>query len=206
MVARDKETGRLELERGREDGRSGGTAVGGYVLPGGATRKVQGDMQGPWVRNPPFPSDLTDLDEFNPVPDQNAAYAFTNFIDVDRYRTLALWLQWSTAVAGGLWSLSLVPQSRPRGPATNIEWSTVAVNPTIALVALPAPPFNGFGTVFGSRNIQPAEFRTPPIAGPFAMTMVVPFDVTHLDRIRFAFLQIGTDGVSSLQTGYTLAT
>lgn len=195
----DEDDGRRGLLRGREERPAGSDIVPqGYLDAGGVTRAVQGDREAPWLRTPPFPSDVVRwFTATNATPDFIDDYAFTDPIQVTDHRILTLWLEFTHIAGAGAAVLSLVPQA-----ARRLEESTPAVfrpiaviDPTLAVVDLSATVIAMAGV--GSRTFRPAELRTASVAtiGQTWRTML-PFDVTPYTDFRFAVGAIVAQGVT----------
>lgn len=202
---------RRALERGRAPS-AGEVSQQGYADPAGVPRAVGGDDDAPWLKTPPFPSDVTRWFSANNTDDAafDDDYVLTEPLDVTNWRLFTLWIDFrpTTQAAGVSGLLSLVPLAarqlnKVNPPATEF-YPIGVVDPTLTVLDLSATIFGL--SVFGSRTFSPAELRTPavPVAEVLQATLV--FDVSQYVALRFgvgAVLDQDVDATVAL--GYSYA-
>lgn len=193
-----------ELSQLRRDLSTGASADGYRDKEGGVSRAQPGDEDAPWVKAPPFPSDVSQWLTVDPLPVDD--YVFTTPIDVANKRVFNVWVDFLSAAGEGVSQLSLVPQvfndfAAVDGAPIDAFWNTIVLDPTITVVDLSATVL-GLPEA-GSRTFHPAELRSAALAGGARWRVVVPFDVTMWSRFRLAVGAV--DGAGSVILGYSFA-
>lgn len=164
----------FELRRLRKDGPNNAGAPAGYSSKGGA-REVQGDDDAPFQKLPPFPTDrqLLLVDPALPV----GAYGASEEFDIEAVRLLTLWVDYTSAEDGSI--LSIVPEVRNADGGE--PWTPIgAIDAVLTTVVLPT-----LSGSYGSRIMQPAEFRSPTVANGQRHRLAVVFDVGPYKQMRF---------------------
>jgi hypothetical protein len=198
---------RRELQQGRRAGEGDGSTVDGlsYQGPAGMPRSVQGDLEAPWVKAPPFPASVQPwfTAETGGTPDLPIDdYVFTTPIDVEQRRVLNVWLDYTAQGGEGDAGLSIVPQVFNDAAGAEGEfWNTVVIDPTLTVVDLSATVLALPGV--GSRLYRPAEFRSPVFIDGTRWRVTIPFDVTPYGRFRLAVGALGGGG--SVVLNYSFA-
>lgn len=203
---------RRELAQGRRHDSIGNAPVLGYLDEGDVPRAVGGDEEAPWLKTPPFPSNVvawftgvTGGQALTPqVPDLPLGnYVFTAPIDVEQRRVLNVWIDFTAQGDDVTSGLSLVPQVfndmvSPEGEF----WNTVVIDPSLSVLDLSATVLALPGV--GSRVFRPAELRSALLAPAGRWRVVIPFDVTPWSRFRLAAGVYGAVGAAGdLKLGYS---
>ena len=182
----------------REEGMDGEAAVIGYEDEAGVDRSVRGDEEGPHLKTPPFPTDVT---RWLQVPDLQsaAAWFFTSALDVSKRRLLSVWFDYDSD-ADDL-ALLVVPQARR--DVDGSFYTITVIDPTLTRVQGTAP----FSTneTFGQRDMMATQLRIPPTAAPptpIDSRQVLQFDVSAYHQFRLGLSNGANDGAVILDYNF----
>lgn len=177
------------VKRGRKDGASGARAMG-YESPDAET--VKGDEQAPFLKNPPFPSDLfrnyLSLAAGEPIPGTGDLTP----IGIEQRRGLLLFVEFITpddAVDQEL----LIRLDALRGAE---EWFPTAV--IDSTLVIPAPP------VSAQRDVYASILRIPFTAVSTTIRMCIPYDVSFYETVRFHLERTGAGTAPAINLGYRI--
>ncbi len=194
-MASNDGSSRSEIQKLRRDKNSDDSSVMGYEDAAGVPQAVQGDQDAPWLKTPPFPSNVQTL--FNDVLPLVPApgYLPTGSINVKDRRLLLLWIRYTSADPDG--QMSFIPE----GAKTNedgVFFPIAVVNPFLTVLGAPL-------VGFGSRTVFETELRLEPIAGGGVRTLgALAFDVSGYEAFRFRIGELSPTA-GTVQLGYSFA-
>ena len=171
----------------------------GYANVEGGSEGLTGDREAPFVKQPPFPTDTVILVDSLAIPissAQGAQYVILPEIECKAARLVQLYISYVMAAGG---QLSLIPEL----------WSPIDGWYPMTLVGVTVTTFTPAGTRFptggfGSRPLQPAEFRTAVLLAGQAR-LSTTFEVSGAEKFRLNAIDLTANAGNTLQVAYSLA-
>ncbi len=170
----------------------------GYSDREGGAQGLVGDGDAPFVKEPPFPTDILELVRGLVLPvsgAQGAEYVALPEIQCQQFRLLQIYFAYTMAVGG---RVSFIAEVNAHG-----AWfADTLVAGTVTPIVPAGTRFATGG--FGSRALEGTELRTDAlVAGTarFALT----FDVASVESFRLNAIDITANAGNTLQVFYALA-
>lgn len=188
--ANQNRTKRQIQQQRRGDNALSGARPIAYADEAGVDRNLSGDEQAPHLKVPPFPTDVTRWERYEPIPASVDAWFFTAPVDVSKRRILTVWIEYNSTPNNDA-PLLIIPQALYRSGAQSNDpddfFNIAVVNPLLTIVTGVGAPFLATED-FGQRDVYPTQLRVPvSIGGPGVVTtskFVLPVDVSMYDQFR----------------------